>query len=149
MQEQEVNNLYKIEFIEGEDFCRINGILLTDEYFLLLCGIDQQIDYYSENTILLGDALYTNSKTLGDILLSLGEYHEPIEKYDMVSSQGRGMNSHYARESLNDSIVISNFSNIRDIELKTLEDFHKEYPKFNYEEYRKIINSLDFYYKNM
>lgn len=144
-----IEELYKIEFIDGEEVCRLDSILLTDEYFNELCGIDTQIDYYSKNVILICDILYTNSKTIGEILLALGEYYEPIEKYDMISSKGYGMQSHYARERLNDSIVISNFTDIKDIEIKSINDFHLEYPDFNYEEYTKIMNSLDYYYKHM
>ena len=143
------NKLYNIEFIDGEDVCRLGGVLLTNEYVNELCGMEDEIDYYSKDVILVGGVLYTNSKTIGEILLALGEYYEPIEKYDMISSKGYGMQSHSAREELNDSIVISNFSDIKDIEIKSIKDFHKEYPNFNYTEYRKIMDSLDNYYKHM
>ena len=144
----EINKLYTIEFLDEEPFCRLDGVLLTDEYLELLCGCDCEMDFYSENIILIGKFLYTDSKNIGEILSALGEYHEPIEEYDIISSQGLGMEQHSYREKLNDCLVIHKFSDVRNIELKTMQEFYKNYPNFNYLEYKKIMDSLDSYYKN-
>lgn len=138
----------RIEFVDGEDFCRLDGILLDDNYWFELLGVDGEIEY-SDSIIIKDNKIYTKNFNIGEILYMLGSYYPPIEKYDTISSKGYGMQSHNDREKLNDSIVVSGFTSIKNMTIVSYDEFFKDYPNFNFEKYKEVIKLITEYYKTM
>jgi hypothetical protein len=94
-------NLYKIDFIEGEEWCRIDGILLDEQEWLKRTGIPGEFEAYSDDDkqIVFNGKIYTNTFCIGDIIPLLSYFEEGTGvEYDRISSAGRGENSHYLQE---------------------------------------------------
>lgn len=121
-----------IEFIDGEDVCRWNGIPMTEEFHMKLFGVPEEI--FMENDIIgVGNTYYTN-KSLFEVLCMLGTVvKDKVEWNDGVSP--------------GDHLVIS-LNAIRDIKIKPYSRFKKDYPNFDEEEYNSFYNELDAYYEN-
>lgn len=137
----------RVKFIEGEPYCRFDGILMTPEAMMELYGYDGEFDIINEDTIIVDGTIYTN-KNLGEILKLLGEVHYEIEKYDPILSQDRGFVMYCAEEKLNNSVVIPLYivTNLKWI--KPFKDYKTDYPNLNIEKYKDFINCLDEYYKH-
>ena len=135
----------KIEFIDGEEYLRFNGVLMTPEECIKLYGFDGEFDILKKDIISLNGTIYTNKK-LYDVIKLLGEVHGEVEEYDVISSQGRGFETYCAEERLNNTVVIP----LRVIEyldaIKPLEDFTKDYPNINIEKYKEFYSCLNEYY---
>ena len=149
-------DLYKITFLEGEKWCRINGILLDEEEWLKRTGIPGEFEAYSDDDkqIIFNDKIYTDTFCIGDILPLICYFEEGTNvEYDIISNAGRGQSSHYLQEEYvgrNGSFILrnENFENIKNMRVVSLSEFKKDFPKFNKQEYFKIMDSLDKYYNS-
>lgn len=140
-----MENKTRIEFIKGESNCRFDGIILNEDNCKKLYGYEGEVDILSDDTIIIDSTIYSNRK-FGEIIKMLGEVHGEVEEYDEILSQGRGFASHCKDKELEDTVVIS-LSRIEYIDnLKSFEDFKKDYPNFNLEKYKEIYDELDRYY---
>ena len=135
----------KIEYRDNEEYVRYNGILMTPEECTKLYGFDGEFDILKKDIISFNGTIYTNKK-LYDVIKLLGEVHDEVEEYDVISSQGRGFSTHCAEEKLNNTVVIP----LRVIEylemIKPLEDFTKDHPNINIEKYKEFYSCLNEYY---
>ena len=149
-------DLYKIEFLEGEDWCRVQGILLDEQEWLERTGIPREFEVYTDDgkKIVFDGKIYTDSFCIGDIIPLICSFEEGTgEEYDIISNAGRGETSHYLQEKYagrNGAFILKseNFNSIKDMVIVPLSEFKKDFPLFNKEEYFKIVNSLDEYYNN-
>ena len=122
-----------IEFIDGEEVCRWNGIPITEEFHMKLFGVPEEI-FMEDDIIGVGTTYYTD-KSLYDVLCSIGT----IVK-DKMEWQDGGV-------STGDHLVL-HLGSIQDLEIKPYKDFKKDYPRFDEEEYNSFYNDLDAYYEN-
>ena len=149
-------DLYEIEFIEGEDWCRVQGILLDEQEWLKRTGIPGDFEAYTDDDkqIIFNGKIYTDNFCIGDIIPLICYFEEGTgEEYDRISNAGRGENSHYLQEKYagrNGAFILKNenFKEIKDMIIVPLFEFKKDFPLFNKEEYFKIMDSLDEYYNN-
>lgn len=136
----------RIEFIDKEEYCRFDGVLMTPEAAMNLYGYDGEITMLDEETYWVDDTIYTDKK-LGDIIMSLGEVHREVEEYDEILSQGRGFARYCAEAALNNTVVIP----IRFLDnlakVKPFASFKKVYPKFNLTKYIEFMDCLEAYYE--
>ena len=149
-----IKDFYKIDFIEGEEWCRIDGVLLDEQEWLKRTGIPGEFEAYSDDDkqIMFNNKIYTDTFCIGDIIPLISYFEEGTnEEYDIISNAGRGQTSHYLQERYigrNGSFVLrnENFENIKDMKIVPLSEFKKDFPDFNKQEYFKIMDSLDDYY---
>ena len=149
-------NLYKIDFIEGEEWCRIDGVLLDEQEWLKRTGIPEELGAYSDDgkQIVFNNKIYTDTFYIGDIIPLIFYFEEGTNKeYDIISNSGRGQHSHYLQEKYagkNGAFILKseNFEQIKDMIIVPLSEFKEDFPLFNKKEYFKIMNSLDKYYNN-
>ena len=149
-------DLYKIDFIEGEEWCRIDEILLDEQEWLKRTGIPGEFEAYSDDNkqIVFGGKIYTDTFCIGDIIPLLSYFEEGTGvEYDRVSNAGRGETSHYLQEKYagrNGAFILKseNFEQIKDMIIVPLSEFKKDFPLFDKKEYFKIMDSLDEYYNN-
>lgn len=150
-------DLYKISFLDGEEWCRIDGILLDEKEWLKRTGIPGEFEACSDDgkQIVFNGKIYTNNFCIGDIIPLISYFEEGTnEEYDIISSAGRGQTSHYLQERFvgrNGAFVLKNenFENIKNTVIVPFSEFETDFPKFNKQEYFKIMDSLDEYYNNM
>lgn len=153
-----IKDFYKIDFIEGEEWCRIDGVLLDEQEWLKRTGIPGELEAYSDDDkqIIFNNKIYTDTFCIGDIipLIFYFYFEEGTNKeYDIISNSGRGQHSHYLQEKYagrNGAFILKseNFDIIKDMKIVPLSEFKKDFPDFNKQEYFKIMDSLDDYYYN-
>ena len=138
----------RIEFIEGEPYCRFDGVMMEPEVYTEVFGFDGELDMLDEDTYLVNGIVYTDKK-LGDLIKLFGEVHGEAEEYDDALSSGRGFVAHYMEERLNNTVVIT----LRHIEylesIKPFNEFANDYPNANIKKYIEFMDCLDEYYKNL
>ena len=71
----------RIEFIEGEPYCRFDGVMIKPEVYMEIFGFDGELDMLDEDTYLVNGIVYTDKK-LGDLIKLFGEVHGEVEEYD-------------------------------------------------------------------
>jgi hypothetical protein len=135
----------KLEFRDNEEYPRFNGVLMTPKECIKLYGFDGEFDILKKDIISLNGIIYTNKK-LYDVIKLLGEVHDEVEEYDVISSQGRGFSTYCAEERLNNTVVIP----LRVIEyleaIKPFNDFKKDHPNINIEKYKEFYGCLNEYF---
>lgn len=144
---------YKIEFIEGEPVCRINGNLATDEWLINEVGTAEDDIVITDDYILTSYALYYDNSISLDILLkAVGQWHEPAEVYDNILSRGLGQARQWVEERLlgkNGAWVIQGNDWVGEFHLIPDKDkFYRENPKFNKRKYFALQKALNDYYEN-
>jgi hypothetical protein len=144
-----MKDLYEVTWQEGANYCFIDGVELSPEHAIKLCGYEGEWDCYDDDFKLNGQCLYTDITNLYEIVKLFGEYHEPIKEYDMIANKGYGRESHYEQQKLNNCLVIHDAERLKDIVIKPMGAFKEDYPNYNHEAYLKIMDSLDYYYKHM
>lgn len=92
--------MYKIEFIEGESYARVNGELATDEWWEKETGAPEYDFVFDKDFISSEDALYVKDFNVGIVLRAIATYHEPLEGYDMSVSRGNGLMAYYRERSI-------------------------------------------------
>ncbi len=147
-----MNNLYKVEFIKGENVCRFDGELSTEEWWKNKCGIIGEVEI-EENYILKDDNLYIKDKSnVYSILEAIGKYYAPEKEYDRIANKGYGETQAWTRKSIlgeKGAFVITNPDWLKDVKIKSHSQFKKDYPKFNEKEYQKLQQSLDKFYEKV
>ncbi len=136
-----------IEF-RNEEWCRWNGTLMSPENCKKLFGTEYEI-FVEDGFIDDGETIYTDLP-IGEILLKFGEIHEKPEPYDPVLNLNSVTAIHQFswEESLAGKIVFDvNF--IKNLTIKPMKQFKKDYPKFNQELHDQFYAELDQYYENM
>ena len=138
----------RIEFIEGEPYCRFDGILMDDAGSISVYGYDYEIDIIDDKTICMEGTIYTDKK-FNELIKTLGKVTGKVEKYDEITSSGRGFASYCALKDLENTVVISLHA-IEYIEkVKPFCEFEKDYPNFNMDRYTELMSCLDDYYNKM
>lgn len=142
-----VNKQNTIEFVDGETYCRFNGVEMTPEECKKLYGFDGEFSILEEDAIGIDDTLYTN-KPLCDVIILFGRVYGPISEYDNILDKGYGFGSYSLEASLVNTLVIP----LRNLEMfkkiKPFEDFTKDYPKIDIEKYKEFYDCLDKFYKS-
>lgn len=137
-----------IEFIEGEEHCRYNGVIMTPDNCEKLYGYSGEFDILDDDTYLIDGVIYTNKK-FKDLLKVLGTVNGSIEEYDEILSQGRGFDGYCTEKKFENTLIIP-LSELEDYEeVKPFEDFKKDYPDLNVEKYIEFMDSLDEYYSQI
>ena len=138
----------RIEFIEGEPYCRFDGVMMKPEVYMEVFGFDGELDMLDEDTYLVNGIVYTDKK-LGDLIKLFGEVHGEVEEYDEVLTEGRGFASYCAEAQLNNTVVIP-LHYIEYLEsIKPFNEFANDYPNANIKKYIEFMDCLDEYYKNL
>ena len=52
----------RIEFIEGEPYCRFDGVMMTGEACKELYGFEGEFDMLDDDTYCINDTIYTDKK---------------------------------------------------------------------------------------
>ncbi len=138
----------RIEFIDGEPYCRFDGVLMGPEESKKLYGLEDEFDILDVNTYQIYDTIYTDKK-FNELIKLLGEVHGEVEEYDVISSRGLGYEQHCHEAQLNNTVVIS----LRSIEyvenVKPFMEYKKDYPNLNVEKYIEFMDCLDEYYNGL
>lgn len=133
-----------IEFIENEDFCRWNGILMDDDKCQEIFGIHYGIDLHND-LIIVNGTIYSNL-SLGNILRLLGQVKPKIEEYDIIASNGFGFEAHLKDKETENSVIL-NLYLVDELEnIKSLDDIFTDYPKLNLDLYKQFHNEISEYY---
>lgn len=137
-----------IEFIEGEDYCRYNGIVLTPEYSTFLMGIDYS-DYieFKNHIIITGYIneerfiIINTDETIDAIMIYLDflSYVETTHYYENALDERHG----FSKEKFKTLIHVDDdfFKDIKSLYL--LQDF----PNINVPLIKQINKEIDDYYK--
>jgi hypothetical protein len=139
-----------IEFIDGENWCRWNGTLMSPEKCIELFGIDGEIYSNEDETILEYDSTIYTDKPISEVILLLGEVHKADEPVDPILTQGYVNYSYEALDQKLDGKVILSMEDIKLLDnIKPLKEFKNDYPNFNKELYEKFYNELDEYFEDI
>jgi hypothetical protein len=133
-----------IEFRHKEEWCRWNGTLMSPRNCKRLFGTDCEI-FVEDDFIDDGIAIYTD-KPIGEILYRLGEKFDDPGEYDEIINQGYGWKDHEWEKKLAGKIMF-NAEFIRNLVIKPMKKFKKDYPKFNQELHDQFYRELDEYYE--
>ena len=152
----------KIEFIEGEEFCRYNGILMTPENHRDLFGFYGEMEEYEYNDkkyiyLSLYDEenfkqgfdidsskIYIEAKDIKEaifLFLHSVSCEETNYSYDDELDEAHG----FAKEHTRLIVDFEQIERIQDIEILTEEIKSK----LKIEEYFDFINALDLYYNKL
>lgn len=147
-------DLYKVTFTDGEPFCRFDGELGTDDWYLKTCGIvggsggSGDIDV-TDDHILTEDVLYIKGDiNIFSVLQAIGTYYAPEPEYDPIPSSGRGAVASYERKKIlgtTGAFVVWGPDSLKNILIKPWSAFKEDWPKFNQAAYEKIQNSLAYF----
>lgn len=119
----------RVQFIEGEDHCRLDGMLLNDDRFYELCGVPHELNQF-EGGVIIEDVLYLKEGcNLHDLLLNFGS----------ITTNG---DRHYPKEVFQ----IHRVEELKDVTIQPYKMFQLEYPMFNQKSYDDIIGALDEFY---
>lgn len=121
-----------IEFREGDDFCRWNGILMTPEKCKELFGIENEIEKAAENVWYYDEWIYSD-RPFGETLKLFG-----IEKIDDSYYGSKKPIAFLYRVDFLDSTK----------GIKPIENFFIDYPDFNVFKYNEFWNELNEYYRS-
>lgn len=139
-----------IEFIDGENWCRWDGTLMSPEKCIELFGIDREIYYNDDETILEYDSTIYTDKPISEIILFLGEVHKADEPADPILTQGHVNHSYESLDQKLDGKIILSMEDVQYLDnIKPLKEFKKDYPNFNKELYEKFYNELYEYFENI
>ena len=118
-----------IEFIENEEYCRWNGVLMSPENHKKLIGIEEELRVCGPG--LIGhDGIYYTDLDLGQMLSKIGI----VEKEDGWRNPSR---------------VIVRSDSVFDWRIKPYDDFMKDYPDFKKDVYIEFYDELDKFYAKM
>ena len=132
-----------IEFVEGENWCRWNGILMTPRNHKKLFGTTHEL--IVEKNWIQDDATFYTDKPIGKILALFGTYYPKPKEYDPVLSCGYGLQSYCLEEKLADKYVFrADF--IKNLKVKPMSQFAIDYPNFNKEQHEAFYKELNKYY---
>ena len=134
-----------IEFRHKEEWCRWNGTLMSPRNCKRLFGTDCEI-FVEDDFIDDGIAIYTD-KPIGEILYRLGEKFDDPGEYDEIINQGYGWKDHEWEKKLAGKIMFGT-DFIKNLVVKPMKQFKKDYPKFNQELHDKFYQELDDYYES-
>lgn len=136
-----------IEF-RNEGWCRWNGTLMSPKNCKKLFGTEYEI-FVEDGFIDDGETIYTDMP-INEILLKFGEIHKAPEPYDPVLNLNSvtAIHQHSWEESLAGKIVFD-VEFIKNLKIKPMKAFKKDYPKFNQELHDQFYDELDAYYENM
>ena len=139
-----------IEFIDGEDWCRWNGLLMSPEEYLRQFGIDGEPSISDD--LIEYDGVYYTDMEFGDLVMRLaswfGTIHDKVEEWDEIANEGRGFLQHSFAKSLENCLVIPK-NVIEGFVVKPYNEFKKDYPKFDQEKWEGFMDELDDYYNKM
>lgn len=138
----------KIEFIEGEDFCRYNDILCDDEGCVKIYGYKEDLNVLDDTTIVHEGVLYTD-KDLYEVIQLIATYQGKSEDYDEMVNQGRGFASYCEHTKYDCSYIIPEdwldaFKDVKQI--KPFTSFKEDHPEISLEKYFEFQDALDKYY---
>ena len=139
----------KIEFREGEPFCRYNGILMDDEGCIRTFGcLDGDLYCPDNDTIFIDDKIYSD-KDFSDLIKLIGIYNEKTPEWDVSVNQGYEPSGVTERRKIDDTYTInandidSLFKGIKKI--LPFKQFKKDYPLILLKKYLEFQNALDEY----
>lgn len=146
-----MNKQHKIEFIEGEPFCRYDGILCSPEGCKSIYGYEEELPFVDDDIIAMEDTLYTDHD-LAEIICAVSQHQGETEDYDMVIDQGYGFSRWQEHRKYDNSYIMSEhtlsfFEGVRYI--KPFGEFAKDYPEVGLEKYEEFVTAFDEFYKNL
>lgn len=146
-----MNDLYNIEFVKGEPFCRCNGEMTTPDWSIKNLGIEGEPEI-NKDYILCDNAIYIkkNKNNLYFLLEIFGEYKQAPD-YDFISNRGYGSTQAYTLKAAygKGCFVVKNLEYLKNLVIKDFSEFKLDYPNFNKRKYLKFQKSLDIYYENL
>lgn len=86
-----------------------------------------------------------------DVIKVVCSFEKGEDDYDIISNAGYGQTSSIIRRSIVGKKGIYKVSPdcIEDINIKSLSEFSKDYPKFNRKNYEALMNAVDDFYNNL
>lgn len=140
----------KIEFREGDSFCRYNGILCDSDGCIEIYGYPEDLNILDDTTIIHEGVLYTD-QDLYTVLKFISDYQGETPDYDEIIDQGRGFARHVEPSKYDNSYIIKE-SFIEDFkgvnQMKPFSSFKTDHPEISIEKYLEFQRFLDLYYEN-
>ena len=136
-----------IEFNDKDKYCRWNGTLMSPENHKRLFGIDQELQCLEKHLIIYDTTYYTDL-SLEKLLREIGTVYETEEQRREVCSYDAGWHDHIWNDVLKDHLVIP-VSAIKNMKIKPITDFRKDFPYFDNYAYTQFYDELDEYYDNL
>lgn len=141
----------KVEFREGENFLRYNGILMDEEGCKKVFGTTEEIPFICDNAIVEDGVLYSDYN-IGELIRNIGDYIEEIEPYDPIIENGIVSHDRYVREHYGGHYAIhkdwlNTFDEIK--EIKPYEEFVKKHPEIDFEAYFAFEEAIDEFFNNL
>ena len=139
----------KIEFIDGEPFCRYDGILMTPENCIKMFGTDYtEVD--SEEFIQWEDGTIYTDFSFSEIIKAIAykeTFNEP--EYDDALSQGYGFGQYTRDKEIENCYILTKGSvnSIKDI--KPIKSFKKDHPEVKLKKLIKFSNELYKYFEEL
>lgn len=136
-----------IEFIDGENWCRWNGLLMSPDEYDKQFGIDGEPNISDD--LIEYDGVYYTDMEFSDLVVRLaswfGTIHDKVEEWDEIANEGHGWLQHSFDKSLENTFVIPR-DVIEGYTVKPYKAFKKDYPKFDQKKWEGFMDELDDYY---
>lgn len=143
----------KIEFIEGEPFCRYKGVLMDESGCIKTFGCPEGDLYCPDyDTVYIGDKIYSD-KDFADLIKLAGTYNEETPEWDVIYNQGYEPSGVTERRKIDNTYTIdvssidTLFKGIR--EILPFNQFEKDYPSISLKKYLEFQDALDQYYDEL
>lgn len=140
----------KIEFIEGEPFCRYNGVLMNKSGCIKIFGCsDEDLYCPDDDTVYIDNKIYSN-KDFADLIKLAGTYNDVTPEWDVVFTKSYEPSGVSERRKIDNTYTIDAdsidllFKGIR--EILPLNQFEKDYPSISLKKYFEFHDALDQYY---
>lgn len=126
--------------------------LTIDEYWdKYVCKGTEYSEPTIEDDYIVDDSfLYLKDITsVQQVVKAVSLFEEGEPEYDEILSQGRGWASSTARERIvgKEGAYIVRVGTFEEYKIRPMTEFYNEYPSFNIDNYRKLMNAFDEYYK--
>lgn len=113
----------------------------------------EELEFFDEpKAIRTAESIYIKTPfVVEDIIKVICSFEKGEDDYDIISNSGYGQTSSITRRSIVGEKGIYKVSPdcIKDISIKPLKEFSKDYPKFNRKIYETLMNAVDDFYDNL
>lgn len=141
----------KIEFIEGEPYCRYNGVLMNEEGCIKTFGYNEDLCMLDDVTVCIENKIYSEHD-ISEIIKLLSSYNNTTPEWDIIYNGDPEPSSVTLRRKLDDTYVIRAddlevFDKVRRI--SPLKRLKKDYPNISIKKYMDYKDALDNYYTQL
>lgn len=140
----------KIEFIEGESFCRYDGVLMDDAGCIATFGwVEDDLYCPDHDTVFIDNKIYSD-KDFSELIKLIGVYNEKTPEWDSIFNMGYEPSGVTERRKIDNTYTIdadsvdSLFKGIKQI--LPFNQFKEDYPGVSLKNYFEFQDALDQYY---